>query len=98
REFGDVRDVVDIYAMMVERPPIGEVLNICTGHYHKLDDIIKLCGELSSHRLKVKTNPAFLRPGEPEKVFGDSSKLIKYFPEIKFRGIRSTLSWMFNDS
>lgn len=97
REFGDVRDVADIYAMMVERPPIGEVLNICTGQYHKLDDIIKLCSEISLHQLNVKTNADFLRPGEPEKVFGDCSKLTKYFPEIQFRGMQSTLSWMFND-
>lgn len=98
REFGDVRDVVDIYAKIIKKPPIDEAINICSGQYHKLDDIIELCSEISSHQLSVETNTDFLRPGEPEKVFGDNSKLTKYFPEMQFRGIRSTLSWMFNDS
>ena len=97
REFGDVRDVADIYAQIIAKPPIGEAMNICSGQYHRLDDIIDICSELTAHRVEVNTNPDFLRPGEPEKIYGDCHKLTKYFPGLQFRGIRATLSWMLNE-
>ncbi|MEP4609342.1 MAG: NAD-dependent epimerase/dehydratase family protein, partial [Lentilitoribacter sp.] len=97
REFGDVRDVANIYAQIIAMPPIGEVVNVCSGRYHRLDDIIDICSELTAHRVKVNTNPDFLRPGEPEKIYGGGHKLTKYFPELQFRGIHATLSWMLNE-
>lgn len=97
REFGDVRDVVNIYCKMIERPPVGEAINICTGQYYKLDEIIEICSDLTSHNLSVRVNTAFLRLGEPEKIYGDCNKLTKYFPDLEFQGARSTLSWMLND-
>lgn len=97
REFGDVRDVVDIYRKIIETPPLGETINICAGEYHRLTDIIDMCEKISGHVLDVKVNPDFVRQGEPEKLYGDKSKLSNLMLDIKPRGIEATLSWMLND-
>lgn len=97
REFGDVRDVIDIYTSIISKPPLGEVLNICSNQPVQLNDVIRSCEEITGHRLSVEVNPTFVREGEPETLIGDRTKLSKYFPELKPRELRDTLSWMLSD-
>lgn len=94
REFGDVRDVIDVYTNIIENPPIGEVVNICSNQPVQLDDVIKSLKDITGHQLKVEINPRFVREGEPKTLIGDRTKLSNYFPNLKPRELRDTLSWM----
>jgi nucleoside-diphosphate-sugar epimerase len=94
REFGDVRDVVEVYENIIAQPPVGEALNICSNQPVRLDDVINSCRDITGHELRVEVNPAFVREGEPETLIGDRSKLFKYFNNLKPRELHDTLSWM----
>ncbi len=94
REFGDVRDVVDVYAHIIEQPPVDETLNICSNQPVRLDDVLKSCKNITGHELRVEVNPAFVREGEPETLIGDRTKLSTFYPTLRPRELNDTLSWM----
>lgn len=102
REFGDVRDVVLAYRLLIENIgslPQNEIniFNICTGNPLKISDLIENCSQISGHKINLKLNPAFLRPGEPKILIGNTKKFDKYFPKFRRRSISETLSWMLGD-
>lgn len=94
REFGDVRDVVEIYRRFIEKPPVGETVNLCTSEPTRLRDIIDICSNLTRHEIEVKINQQFVRDNEPEKLIGDDSKLRELIPDLKRKTLTETLSWM----
>ena len=62
REYGDVRDVVRAYALLIQRGEPGEAYNVCTGRGFVLRDLLDRLRELSGVRAEVKTDPSRLRP------------------------------------
>lgn len=94
REFGDVRDVVEIYHNLLENPPVGETVNICTSQPHKLRDVINICSKITGHEIDVQTNPEFVRENEPDKLIGNDEKLMTFIPSLKRKTLEETLAWM----
>lgn len=97
REFGDVRSVVQIYADLIETPPVGRTLNVCTGHAHSLRDVIDKCRELTGHDLEIHVNSKFVRPNEVVRVAGDPKLLHELVPSRPHYRIEDTLKWMLTE-
>ncbi len=98
RDFGDVRSVAGIYRRLLELCPAGETINICTGQPQSLMGIIKLCEEISGHKLDIKVNPDFVRQNEVKTLTGDNSKLRKTIGSWESPSFHDTLSWMLNSN
>lgn len=97
REFGDVRDVANVYNKLIEKPPLGEILNICTGQPYALKQVISYCQELTGHSIKVEVNPAFVRKNEIKTLQGNCDRLKKVVKDWNPRPLVETLGWMLED-
>lgn len=75
REFGDVRTVANIYRKLLERCPVGETLNICTGQTYSLREVVALCEKITGHNIEIQVNPKFVRANEVRILTGDNSRL-----------------------
>lgn len=95
RDFSDVRDVAEAYALLLESNVAdGATVNICSGRAYALREILEHVSELSGHRLEVRTNPAFVRTNEVPKLVGDNTRLFEmtgFRPNIL---LEDTLRWM----
>ena len=98
REFADVRDVVECYRLLIERnqnePGQYQVVNICTEIPVRLVDVLKICEEITSHKIKINTNNAFVRTGEPEILIGDRTYLHTLTGRDVTYTLKETLNWM----
>ena len=95
REFNDVRYVSQVYADLVEAArPITGTVNLCTGCGVSIREVLGLCSELSGHSIDTRTDPKFVREGEPSKLIGDPSKLNSLVLTRNLYTIRDTLAWM----
>ena len=98
REFGDVRDVVECYRVLIERrqdaPRQNQVVNICTEIPVRLIDVLNRCEEITDHKIDIKTNNAFIRAGEPEILIGDRTCLRSLTGRDVVYTLKETLNWM----
>jgi nucleoside-diphosphate-sugar epimerase len=98
REYGDVRSVASIYAKLLENPPIGETLNVCTGQEYSLQEVLGMCREITGHDMDVQVNPRFVRANEVRVLKGDNQRLTKVVGAWKSYTLRETLEWMLEDA
>lgn len=87
RDFSDVRDVVRGYLLAVQKGEPGEVYNICSGKARGINQVLEMLLKLSKTRVKVKKDPARMRPSDILVLQGDCSKFKKktgWKPEISF--------------
>ncbi|MHB8219229.1 MAG: GDP-mannose 4,6-dehydratase [Acidimicrobiales bacterium] len=75
RDFTDVRDVVKVYRLLVERGETGTVYNVCSGTDVAISEVAERLLELSGADLKLVVDPDLVRPvdvpvlrGSPERV------------------------------
>lgn len=94
REFGDVRSVVNVYRMLLERCPAGDILNVCTGQTYSLREVILLCEKITGHSIEIRVNPEFVRPNEVRVLRGSNSRLNKLIGKWKPYQLEETLTWM----
>lgn len=95
RDFSDVRDVARAYAAIVDKAPAGEVVNICSGKAHSLDEVLALMARIAGYEIKVRVNPAFVRADEVKRLSGSNAalqRLINFAPKIP---LKETLAWMY---
>ena len=88
RDWGYAPDYVFGMWMMLQQEQADDYV-LATGKTHKLSDFLKLAFEYFEldHEKYVRKNPKFVRPNEPRKLCGDSSKAKKVFgwkPTISF--------------
>ena len=87
RDFTDVRDIVKAYWLGLEKCKPGEVYNICTGKAYKISEVLDILISLSKIKIKVKNDPAKMRPSDVPYLGGDSTKFREatgWKPEIPF--------------
>jgi len=87
RDWTDVRDMVKAYLLAVKKGVPGEVYNICSGKAIKVGDMLNMLLKMSKVKVKIKHDPARIRPSDVEILLGDNSKFIKatgWQPEIPF--------------
>lgn len=90
RDFTDVRDIVRGYWLATEKCEPGEVYNICSNTTISIKDMLNTLIGFSKMKdtIKVKEDPARLRPSDVMILYGDNSKFMKqtgWKPEIPFK-------------
>jgi GDP-4-dehydro-6-deoxy-D-mannose reductase len=76
RDFTDVRDIVRGYWLATEKGTPGEVYNICSNKTITIRGMLDVLLGFSTakDKIKVKEDPARLRPSDVEILWGDNSK------------------------
>jgi GDP-4-dehydro-6-deoxy-D-mannose reductase len=75
RDFSDVRDVVKAYWLALEKGEPGEVYNIASGKAITIREMLDILLSLSKvSNIKVKQDPARMRPSDVPILQGDFSK------------------------
>lgn len=77
RDFTDVRDVVQAYAMLVKEGVRGETYNVGTGHALAIQEILDKIISLSTSKIEVQVAPDKLRPVDVPIIEPDISKINK---------------------
>ena len=95
RDFQDVRFVANAYRRLLNADAFGEVVNICSGHAHTLNEVIGMMEDLSGYRIEVRINPAFVRANEVAKLAGSNEKLARLIGPLDTIPLRQTLQWMY---
>jgi GDP-4-dehydro-6-deoxy-D-mannose reductase len=100
RDFLDVRDVANAYALVMknlERLESGTVLNIASGIPRRISDILASLIARSRVEISVEQDPMRQRPGDLPILLGDASRarrLLHWKPEYSFE---DTLTALLND-
>ena len=94
REFGDVRDIVEIYRQLLLTKPIGRTINICTGRAYSLAQILDICSDITGHEIEVKVKREFVRENEVKMLKGERKLLDKLLKNVCQRDIHDTLEFM----
>ena len=97
REFNDVRSVAMVYRRLIEKAPINDIVNICSGKVYSLKEIIEITSLITQHKLNIKVNNNFIRTNEIKKLAGDPDKLKSIIGANNFFEINETIHWMANN-
>ncbi len=87
RDYTDVRDIVRGYWLLLERGDPGQVYNLCSGRGWAIQEILDfLLGESINTSIRVRDDPARLRPSDVPVLIGDCSRLtaLGWKPRIPF--------------
>ena len=95
RDFSDVRDVVAIYAKLLEAAPAGETFNVCSGVAHSLSEILSLLRQIAGYEIEVFADPRFSRANEVHRLVGSNLKLRRAIGHVPSTPLRATLEWMY---
>lgn len=98
RDFSDVRFVSKAYLALLEKCPVGETINICSGTANSLKDVLVTMNNIAGYEIEVQVNPSFVRANDVKKLFGSNNKLKSYVPELVDISLWETLSWMYKTS
>ena len=94
REFGDVRSVADIYRRLLQKCPVEDTINVCTGEVHSLAEVIQLCEQITGRCMEVRINPQFVRANELRILKGNNGRLIETIGKLNSYKLKNTLGWM----
>jgi GDP-4-dehydro-6-deoxy-D-mannose reductase len=86
RDFVDVRDVVEAYALLLEHGKKGEVYNICSGKGWSIHAIIALLSEMHHMNIKIHQEQSEIRPIDNPRIIGSYKKIqndIGWTPKIQ---------------
>jgi GDP-4-dehydro-6-deoxy-D-mannose reductase len=90
RDFLDVRDVTNAYALAVAMSgdvPSGTIFNIASGIPRRIGDLLDHLVALSSVDISIELDPARMRPSDTQRFVGDAAlvhRLLGWKPERKF--------------
>jgi nucleoside-diphosphate-sugar epimerase len=95
RDFLDVRIVVDAYRRLLDAPQArGGTFNLCSGTGTTVRALVGELEAIAGHRIEIRVNPQFVRPGEPLRIVGSAAKLRAAIGELLRIPIETTLSDM----
>ena len=77
RDFSDVRDVVAAYHLLMTRGKVGEVYNVGSGKKVKMQAVLNQLVQLAKVPIKIKVDPARLRPADIHVMVADIKKIKK---------------------
>lgn len=75
RDFLDVRDAVRACCLIAERGTPGETYNVCSGAGHAVREVLETMVRLASRPVSVVSDPALVRPADPDVTIGDNRRL-----------------------
>jgi nucleoside-diphosphate-sugar epimerase len=94
RDFSDVRDVVEAYFRLLERPEAGATFNICSGRATSLHELVDILARHTGHRPRIISDPALIRDNEIKSLYGSPAKLEARIGDYRSYRIEDTLEWM----
>lgn len=94
REFNDVRFVAEVYRKLLDAKPHAQIINVCSGVEHALQDILQACEQVTGHTLKVTVNPKFVRDNEVKSLRGSCDLLEGVVGSCQPKRLEETLRWM----
>ncbi|WP_345207615.1 GDP-mannose 4,6-dehydratase [Chryseobacterium ginsengisoli] len=77
REYNSIDFVTECYYKLAVSEYKSEIVNICSGKTHSLEEVLKLSSKITNHKVEVLINPNFVRKNEIFKLSGDPAKLYK---------------------
>ncbi|HZI89219.1 MAG TPA: GDP-mannose 4,6-dehydratase [Candidatus Polarisedimenticolia bacterium] len=98
RDYGDVRDVVRAYRLLLERGRPGEAYNVCTGKGHIMRHLLDILCTIAGFRPTIVQDPTRVRSRDSDFLVGDPAKLQKetgWTPEIP---IEKTLEDLYHEA
>ena len=96
REFSDVRDIAVYYLSLARKPPLNEIVNLCSGSPVSLKQCLQITESVTGHQISVKNNPIFSRRSEVHRLAGDRRKLLSLTNRAALRSFAETVTWMLN--
>lgn len=76
RDYGDVRDVVRAYEVLLARGEPGGVYNVCTGVGYSLDQLLQRLIEISGVRAEVVRDAERVRARDAVHLVGDPARIM----------------------
>jgi GDP-4-dehydro-6-deoxy-D-mannose reductase len=75
RDFTDVRDIVQAYALLARHGEAGEAYNVCRGIDVSIEEIAHQLVDMAKYQMKLVPDPALQRPADVPVLRGDATKL-----------------------
>lgn len=98
RDYGDVRDVVRAYALLLERGEPGQAYNVCSGQGHVLRELLDRLCAIAGVKPTVIQDPERARSRDADYLVGDPTRLqakTGWSPEFP---IERTLADLYRDT
>ncbi len=98
RDYGDVRDVVRAYRLLLEQGAHGEAYNVCSGHGHFMRRLLDNLCAIAGVRPTIVQDPTRVRTRDSDFLVGDPGKVearTGWVPEIP---IEQTLEDLYKDA
>ena len=96
REFNDVRDFLSLIPLILKSELRSDILNVCSGRVISLHNVIKIMNDISGRKLRVESDPKFVRPSEVKILRGNPDKMEKLLGSGFSLDIKDTLQHMFH--
>ena len=75
RDFIDVRDVADVYYLLLARGKRGEVYNVCSGQGRAIKDIVTVLSGMLDISVRIKQEQSQIRPIDNPRIVGSNEKI-----------------------
>lgn len=85
RDFTDVRDMVRLYPMLLEKGQAGEAYNAGSGTSRSIQEILDMLLSFTDLTVTVESDPAKMRPSDLPEIVADAKRakeLTRWEPEI----------------
>ena len=100
RDFTDVRDMVRLYLLLLDKGALGEVYNAGSGRSRSAKEILDGLLSLSNAKITVEQDPSKMRPSDVPDITADTKKVhatTGWEPEISFeKTLKDTLDYWRN--
>ena len=97
RDFTDVRDVIEAYALIAEKGLPTGIYNVCSGRPRRVSVILDFLLQEAKVPIQVTVDPERLRPSDVPLFIGSSEKIQKELGwearRDSFCSLRDTLEW-----
>jgi nucleoside-diphosphate-sugar epimerase len=97
REFNDINYVIDVYHKLLLTDTRSTIVNLSSNNPIKLLDVIETMQEITGYEIKIKVNPAFVRPNEIKSLAGSTKKLQNIIHIDKSYSLKNTLVEMYEN-
>lgn len=95
RDYTDVRSLVTAYVGLLQKPIDSVIVNICSGHAWRLDEVISLCESIAGYAITIEQDPSLMRSNELKHLCGDASLLHDLLGDTGLDiSFEDTLVWM----
>lgn len=97
RDFTDVRDMVKLYPLLLEKGEPGDVYNAGSGVSYTIQKVMDTLISLSNTSITVESDPTKFRPSDIPEIVADNTKVYRitgWKPEIPFeKTLKDTLDY-----